>query len=106
MCNVHGELSICEAFTDELNHLGYNAIAPNFEAVFDLMDNQVLDKGIVPQENHTQIAKGSKYSAPFGRLMEAGKRLLQVIQKNEGGANKELAKFADQINSLSEKWNR
>ncbi len=103
---VHGELSICEAFTDELNHLGYNAIAPNFESVFDLVDNQVLDKGIVPQENHAQIAKGSKYSAPFGRLMEAGKRLLQVIQKNEGGANKELAKFADQINALSEKWNR
>jgi metallo-beta-lactamase family protein len=102
---VHGEFHICEAFTEELNRLGYNAIAPNFEAAFDLIDNQVLDKGTAPQQGRPQ-GIGSKSSALFARLMEAGKRLLQVIQKNESRSSKELAKFADQVNALSEKWRR
>ena len=29
-----------------------------------------------------------------------------VIEHNEGGANKDLAKFADQINALCDKWDR
>ena len=39
-------------------------------------------------------------------LLQAGQRLLAVIRKNEGGANKDLAKFADQINALADKWDR
>lgn len=35
----------------------------------------------------------------YTRLIEAGKRLMQVIYHNEGGANKDLAKFISQINS-------
>ena len=35
---------------------------------------------------------------------KAGEVLLRVIGKNEGGANKDLARFADQINSLCDKW--
>ena len=42
----------------------------------------------------------------FQRLLSAGKRLLRVIEHNEGGANKDLAKFADQINALCDKWDR
>ena len=38
--------------------------------------------------------------------VSAGKRLLRVIEHNEGGANKDLAKFADQINALCDKWDR
>ena len=30
----------------------------------------------------------------------AGERLMGVIRRNEGGANKDLAKFADQINGI------
>ena len=31
---------------------------------------------------------------------------MAVIRKNEGLANKDLGKFADQINALSDKWDR
>ena len=41
------------------------------------------------------------------RLLVQEKRLLSVIRHNEGGANKDLAKFCqDQINSLCDKWDR
>ena len=33
-------------------------------------------------------------------------RLLEVIRHNEGGTNKDLAKFADQIQYLCDKWDR
>ena len=42
----------------------------------------------------------------YQRLVAAGKRLLSVIANNEGGANKDLARFADQINALCDKWDR
>ena len=42
----------------------------------------------------------------FDRLVAAGKRLMTVITHNEGGANKDLAKFTDQINALCDKWDR
>lgn len=42
----------------------------------------------------------------FARLLAAGQRLLAVIRKNEGGANKDLARFADQVNSLCDKWDK
>lgn len=104
---VHGEENVCEFFTESLKQQGYNAYAPNFETVFNLEDNTVEEEGIEPAKRSSgKENKGKKYSAAFMRLVEAGKRLLRVIQSNEGGANKDLAKFADQINSLCEKWNR
>lgn len=42
----------------------------------------------------------------FERLLAAGKRLLTVIEHNKGGTNKDLARFASQIDSLCDKWDR
>ncbi len=104
---VHGEREVCETFTQTLKKLGYNAFAPNFEAVYDLLADKTLEPGKEPEARHVEHnGKPRKFSGPFARLMEAGKRLMRVIQNNEGGANKDLAKFADQINSLCDKWDR
>ena len=42
----------------------------------------------------------------FARLVAAGERLMTVIRKCEGMPNRELGKFADQINELCNKWER
>ena len=42
----------------------------------------------------------------FIRTVNAGKYLLEVIMKNEGLANKDLAKLEAQIKNLADKWNR
>ena len=39
-------------------------------------------------------------------MEEVGQRMLQVIARNRGGTNKDLGKFADQLRSLIEKWDR
>ena len=101
---VHGEESVCEAFKDCLNNeYGYHAYAPYSGTRFNLASNEV-EYAAVPVRVEKKKTKGA--SEVFRRLLAAGQRLLAVIQHNEGGTNKDLAKFADQINSLCDKWDR
>lgn len=100
---VHGEDSVCTSFAECLmvEH-GLKAYAPYSGTVFNLLTNKLEYEAMpIPLK-----AKSKPVSDVFGRLLAAGQRLLAVIHKNEGGANKDLAKFADQINSLCDKWER
>lgn len=99
---VHGEDSICTAFAECLKHeYGMDALAPYSGSEYDLIEDRM-----VYASSPVRVApkKSRKVSDVFERLLAAGQRLLVVIRKNEGGANKDLAKFADQINSLCDKW--
>ena len=42
----------------------------------------------------------------FARLIASCEKLLRVAQGCKGMANKELARFADQVDSLCDKWTR
>ena len=98
---VHGEDSVCESFKLCLEkEYGFLAYAPYSGTRFDLATNAV-EYEAAPVRLKKKAAKA--VSDVFARLMAAGQRLLSVIQRNEGGANKDLAKFADQINSLCDK---
>lgn len=100
---VHGEDSVCNLFTEclKIEH-GQKAYAPYSGTRVDLITNTI------EYEAAPVVVKKRIYvvSDVFQRLLAAGQRLISVIHKNEGGANKDLAKFADQINSLCDKWER
>ena len=102
---VHGDDAVCDEFAGLLSReLGLRAEAPYNGAEYDLLTGRCLDAG-----NSTRIKKPAaarKVSPVFQRLLNAGQRLLAVIGRNEGGANKDLARFADQINALCDKWDR
>ena len=98
---VHGEDSVCNLFSEclKIEH-GLNAYAPYSGTRVDLITNTVeYEASPVVVKKRTRAV-----SDVFARLLAAGQRLIAVIHKNEGGANKDLAKFADQINSLADKW--
>ena len=102
---VHGENNVCDLFTDCLKQeYGYDAIAPYSGTSFDLLDNSCVVESAPVRKSRKAAAR--KANSVFERLVAAGRRLLVVIQHNEGGANKDLAKFADQINNLCDKWDR
>ena len=102
---VHGEDSVCEEFTACLkDEYGYNATAPYTGASFDLVTGECLSEGNKQKKSRRTVI--NRNNSVFARLVAAGKRLLTVINHNEGGANKDLAKFTDQINSLCDKWDR
>ena len=51
--------------------------------------------------------KGSgKASKAYQALLASCKRLLGVIEKNAGGANADLKKFAAQVDELADRWDR
>ena len=100
---VHGEDSVCKNFVETLQvEYGIKAYAPYSGTVFNLLSNKLeYEAEPIPVK---KALKAKAASDVFSRLLSAGQRLLAVIHKNEGGANKDLAKFADQINSLCDKW--
>lgn len=98
---VHGEDSVCTSFAECLmvEH-GIKAYAPYSGTVFNLASGK-LEYEATPRA----LKKGEKSaSGVYARLLAAGQRLLAVIKKNEGTSNKELARFADQITSLCDKY--
>lgn len=101
---VHGEDRVCEIFADYLRkELGLDAEAPYTGAVYELESNKMIkegDRSRIPAKK-----AGAKHaSTVFARLLAAGQRLMYIIGKSEELANKDIAKFADQINSLCDKW--
>lgn len=102
---VHGEDEVSTGFAKCLSdEYGLNAVAPYSGAEFDMISGRFVKEGerILKAKKPVQ----RKANDVFERLLAAGRRLLTVIKHNEGGANKDLAKFADQINSMCDKWDR
>ena len=101
----HGGDTVCDEFADSIKEeLGYDAVAPYSGGSYDLITGECLNKG-----NTVKVERKSrpiKESSAMLRLISAGQRLQAVIEKNRGGANKDLGKFADQINELCRKWDR
>ena len=98
---VHGEDTVCKSFAEclKVEH-GIKSYAPYSGTVFNLLTDKLEYEGVpIPVKKKVRTV-----SDVFSRLLAAGQRLLAVIHKNEGGANKDLAKFADQITALCDKW--
>ncbi len=98
---VHGDDMSCMAFTEYVNkEMKIPAYAPYSGTVFDLAAGEFLYEA-QPEKKKPKI---TGISDAFARLLAAGQRLLAIIQKNKDHANKDLAKFTSQINSLADKW--
>jgi len=103
---VHGENEICKTFTARLIGEGYDAVAPKYTSIHDLMTGDVVFEGRELVYRSEQKADAPRESAVYRRLLLTGTRLVEVITRNKGGANKDLAKFADQIDAMIKKWDR
>lgn len=104
---VHGEDTVCDTFVTCLREeYGYCASAPYTGAAYDLLEGTWLAEGNRVHKKTTSSAKSGRATTIYLKLLAAGQRLLAVIRHNEGGSNKDLIKFTDQINSLCNKWER
>ena len=102
---VHGEEQTAVSFAEHLQKdLGLYASAPYTGDVYDLISGECIQNGA--RKHAVKKARRTAANSVFERLVAAGQRLAAVIQKCHGMANKDLAKFADQINALCDKWER
>ena len=94
----------CLALKEE----GYEADAPYNGSIWIAAEGRVAcaEVGNTQKIIKTKSAETVRTSAAYDRLANMGQRLLEVIRHNQGGANKDLAKFASQIAALCDKWDR
>ncbi len=100
---VHGEEETCIAYTEHLKGLGYNVFAPNYEAAFDVLADAMVSSG-VSSEKLLERRAMRKASPAYQRLEQTGDKLLDLIRRKKGLANRELARFADQLAALIKNW--
>lgn len=104
---VHGEDQVTDEFARTITDtFGCPALAPYSGGCVDLATGEVLTIGVREPKKAVEKPARSRAEAAFNRLVAAAKRLLEVVYKNEGLANKELAKFETQIQNLAERWDR
>ena len=105
---THGEDTVTELFAARLrDEMNYDAYAPFSGTEFDLAEGEFLyeAEGVKIQKPAT-LQKASKAAKVYEKLLALGYRLLSVIRKNEGCANKDLEKFSRDVQSLCDKWDR
>ena len=103
---VHGEDTVTDHFAKLVEDtFGCPAFAPYSGGTVDLAANEIITIGQkIPKKSDEKPSKLKSASA-FNRLVAAAKRLLNVVYKNEGLANKDMAKFETQIQNLAEQSN-
>ena len=106
----HGSPEACDDFTEYLKHdFGYNAVSPYSGTVYDLVTGNVLvqTEGILKQTAVApQYVRDPRAVRVFNRLMDAVNRLASIAKRSEWMSNKDIAKFADQIDQISDKWSK
>ena len=102
---VHGQDQVTDNFAAHLKEVvGVDAVAPYSGDIYDLQQNLCVVQGSRKLAEKRRTKKSG--NTVFERLLAAGQRLIAVIHKNKEVANNDMAKFADQINALCDKWDR
>lgn len=104
---VHGEDTVTEHFAELVEEkFDIPAFAPYSGGCIDLATGAILSEGVRMPKKASDKPARVRSSMAFQRVVAAAKRLMEVVLKNEGLANKELAKFEAQIHNLADKWDR
>ncbi len=102
---VHGDREVAPYFAQSVAKLGLEAHAPQYTEVYDLITNTCLERGYLP-ERKGKTAAGARASAAYERLVAVGEMVTAFIRRSKGRDNKTLARYAEQLRQLLEKWEK
>lgn len=100
---VHGDEQVAQLYAQTLRDKGLEAHAPDYEEVYDLAANTLLKPGVA-RVREKKVK--SKISPAYIRLENTGRELMALIERSRGVPNKDLAKLADQLRNLMDKFER
>ena len=105
---THGDDEVTEIFARRLHdEMGLDSMAPFSGTIYDLKANScIYEAQGIRITKASASPKASKAARAFQKLVAMGQRLMSVIRKNEGGANKDLDRFTREEQSLCDKWDR
>ncbi len=99
---VHGDEEVVPEFTETLLQMGFDAHAPEYSEAYDLAAGRVMTPGFTPERKK----RAEQEPQVFAELRKAGEKLLEVIARNKGGANRDLREFTNELQRLADKWDR
>ena len=100
---VHGDREVAPYFAESVEKLGFTAHAPQYTEVYDLIEDQIVAPGYLP-ERKAKAVGGQRVSSAYERLVALGQRMVDVIRRSKGRDNKTLGRWADQLRQLLDKW--
>ena len=100
---VHGDREVAPYFAESVEKLGFTAHAPQYTEVYDLIEDQIVAPGYLP-ERKAKAVGGQRVSSAYERLGALGQRMVDVIRRSKGRDNKTLGRWADQLRQLLDKW--
>lgn len=100
---VHGDREVAPYFAQSLVSKGIPAHAPQYTETYDLANNVMLQPGYLPARR-PKVSGSGKFSPAYERLVSVGQLITESIKRSKGRDNKSLARFADQLKQLLEKW--
>ena len=99
----HGEDAVCDGFAILIEQsFDRKAIAPYSGDIYDLATGECIEKASVRKLQSKKAGAKKKSNDIYQRLLEAGRRLLRVIEANKESTNERLTKFAEIIEKLCE----
>ena len=102
----HGSDQVCDEFAAIITQrLGFPATAPYNGACYDPLADLMLEEGNRHRLERKKPAQ-TKADLVLERLLTACKRLLKIAESMRGRSNKEIAKYADQVNALCDKMQK
>ena len=113
---VHGDNEVVGPFAELVrSELGFETMAPYSGTRYDLTENVcVYEAEPVPIEKKAPAektvlepgfaARARSSSEDYKKLRELGTRINSVIRRSEGHPNKELRKFAEELELLCDRW--
>lgn len=103
----HSEDDACAAFVEKLKERGLCAESPYSGSVFDLAKEEweysAEPRQFIPEKKSKETqAKARAYE----RLVANAKKLLALAQESRGRTSRDLARFADAIDTLIKRWSK
>ncbi|MGI5984406.1 MAG: MBL fold metallo-hydrolase [Clostridiales bacterium] len=104
----HGEDEVAMSFAKTLeDEYSINTAVPYSGTSYDLLTGSVVTETVgIRIEKKEQRPRDARAAKVFTRLIAACDKLMRVAKSCDGMANKEIARFADQVEQLAEKWSR
>lgn len=101
---VHGDRDVVPSFVRDLEKLGFTAHGPLYTEEYDLITDQQVKAGYLPEKPKKPFEGAARETAAFQKLLSAGDALMSLIRRSKGRDNKSLAAFAEAIRKLMEKF--
>ena len=101
---VHGDREVAPFFAQTIQGMGFQAHAPQYTEVYDLITNTQVAPGYLPERKIKSFDGQPKSTAAYERLVAVGQMVVEAIKRAKGRDNKSLARFADQLRKVLEKW--